>query len=104
MKPIWSTLYDDVKDRRYGALFLLAPLSFGGALGLAALLLAGLDAAGLLPYALCGSVVLVGPWIFVAVRRARSRQHERWERHELSYDEWRVARSKLTRDQDRKSA
>jgi len=94
MKSIWSTLYDDVKDRRYAALFLLGPLAVLGALALAACLLAALHALELLPYAICAAA-LWSVWMLVRFCRSVARSPERWQRQELSCDEWRVARSKL---------
>jgi hypothetical protein len=101
MKPIWSMLYDNAKDRRYGVLFLFAPLALVGAVALAVGLLTLLDVAGLLPYALCG-IALWFVWMVVKLvcKVVRlfcepERQREGWQRHELSCNEKRVAQSKL---------
>jgi hypothetical protein len=100
MKSIWSTLYDDAKDRRYAALFILVPLAIFICLSILAGFVEGL---GISEHITEGELLWAGGlvvgwalvWVFVTIRRARKRQHERWERHELSCDERRVARSKL---------
>jgi len=105
MNSIWDRLYDGVKDRRYGALFIYAPLG----IVVVGLLLAGLEAAGLLPHALCAIALwilfLIGRLVFKLVEFfIKPTRRERWERKQLSRDEIRVARSKLVGDRGRKSA
>lgn len=108
MDPFWKTFSEELKDRgRDGTpfVFTLAGLVF---LLIAAAILKESGLGRLIRPALpwLGSVVVV--WAVargvLAIRHARKRRRERWERHELSWDEWRVARSRLKRDQNRKSA
>jgi hypothetical protein len=100
MKSIWSKLYDDTKDRRYAALFVLVPLAIFICLSI----LAGLvESSEILEHVTEGELLwaggLVVGWVFVCVvvtiRRSRKHRPEHWERRELSCDERRVARSKL---------
>lgn len=74
-----------------------------------ALVLAAMDSVGLLPHALCAIVLcllfLLGRLVFKLVRFfIKPPRREPWERKQLSRDEIRVARSKLTCERVRKSA
>jgi membrane protease YdiL (CAAX protease family) len=96
MKPTWSTLYDDVKDRRYALLFLIAmPLLLGIASVVG--LIENSPLAQDFPVILFLLGVIVVLWVFGTIWRRRKRRPERWERKKLSSDELRVARSKLKR-------
>ena len=107
MKSIWSTLHDNVKDRRYAVLF-FAPLAVLACLAIVGGIAEDLGAfehiAAWLPWAggLAAAWALV--WVARAIRRARKRRREGWERKELSSDEMRAARSKLMRDGNHKNA
>ena len=105
MDPFWRTFSEELKARGRDA----TPFIFTLA-GLACLLIAaaivnevnesrlvGLIAPGL-PWAGAIAVVWAARRVMLAIRRARKRRREHWERHELSCDEWRVARSKLKKD------
>jgi hypothetical protein len=105
MKSVWSTLYDNVKDRRYGVLFvatLAGSVALLIAVGIAADM--GVDIAAVLLWAGGFAVGWALVWAAMTIHRARKHQRERWTRQELSCDEWRVARSKLKKDGNRKGA
>jgi hypothetical protein len=103
----WKAFFEEFKDRGRDAtpfLITLAALTCllitAGALnesGVADFIAPGLPWAGMI------AVAWVLAWVVVAIRRARKRRDERWERRELSRDEWRVARSKLKKDSNQKS-
>ena len=102
MNFIWDNLYDKVKDRRYGALFLFTILALIGLPMVATILVAGIDAIlrefNLEDYfldALPGIGLLALAWGFLNFRRAQARKREKLRRTPLSRDELRVARSKL---------
>ncbi len=98
MHSIWDNLYDNVKDRRYGVLFLSALLAFFGLLIMAAFIEALLWEFGMQQYyleALPGIGILGLAWGFLKFRQARTRSREKLRRGPLSRDELRVARSKL---------
>jgi threonine/homoserine/homoserine lactone efflux protein len=102
MNSIWSRLYDGVKDRRYGLLFLFSAGAFVGFLALAALVEAGLEAVYLEEYFLQALLVLAGAalgWGVAGFWRERLRREERQRFPPLSSDEKRVARSKLVKRQ-----
>ena len=105
MDPFWKAFFEEFKERgRNVTPFLVTvPLLLGVVILVE---LAGRTPLGesLLSILFGTGVLLIGVWIFVAICRNDSRQSERWERKELSSDELRVARSKLTGDRNRKSA
>lgn len=84
MNPLWTSLYDRFKDRRYGALFLVAFLA-----PFAALLVL-----------IAGGLTFLCRGISAAL--APGPAHPRFP--PLSSDELRVARSRLTRTRERKGA
>jgi len=105
MSSIYSKLYDPVKDRRYGMLFLITvAISIClYALGfLADGILDGLnieksDLKDSFRLALPGIVILTVALIWRGSRRNHSRKKEKFQRHELSREEIRKARSKLVK-------
>jgi hypothetical protein len=103
MDPFWKSFFEDFRERGRDA----TPFLFTLAALVVLLIVGGIfdeitrDPAvadfmrRALPWA--GTIAVVGILVSVimAIRRARNRRRERWQRHELSCDEWRVARSKL---------
>ena len=104
MDPFWKTFFEEFKDRGRDATPFLITLAAMVCL----LIVVGIvDEAGLANHivgAVFLAVVFAFVWAVVKIVRARTRQRERWERRELSCDEWRVARSKLKKDGNRKGA
>jgi hypothetical protein len=103
MDPFWKSFFEDFRERGRDATPFLFTLA-----ALVGLLIVGAIFDDLtrdpavtgfmlrtLPWA--GAIVAVVMVVLVvtAIRRARGRKRERWQRRELSCDEWRVARSKL---------
>ena len=106
MNSVWDNLYDRLKDRRYGALFLACLLASFGLLILTAIGEAIVNQPELQWYflrALPGVGLLAVAWVFLALRVARRRWRERPKYPPLSRDELRVARSKLMKDRKEKS-
>jgi hypothetical protein len=104
MNSIWSKLYDGVKDRRYGLLFLFSTGAFVGFLALAALVEAGLEAVFLEEYFLQALTVLAAAvvgWGVAGLWRERLHRQDRQTFPPLSSDEKRVARSKLVKSRSR---
>jgi hypothetical protein len=98
MPSIWDKLYDNVKDRRYGVLFLFTLLTFLGLPFLGAMIYAILREFGSEEYfveALPGIGFLGIAWAFLKFWQARKRSREKLRYGPLSRDELRVARSKL---------
>ena len=98
MHSIWDKLYDNIKDRRYGALFLFALLAFLGLPFFGAITYGFLRETGLEEYfgeALLGIGILCLVWCLVKFCQAWRRGEEKMRREPLSRDELRVARSKL---------
>lgn len=98
MNPLWNSLYDKFKDRRYGALFLSSILACIGLLLAAAVIGAILREARLEKHfleVLAGLGLLVLLRMGVTFRRTRKRNRERLRRDPLSRDELGRARSKL---------
>jgi len=105
MNSFYSKLYDPVKDRRYGMLFLITVVI---SICLYAL---GLLADGILDrlnieksdlkdgfrQALPGILILTVALIWRGSRRNRARKKEKFQRRELSREEIRKARSKLVK-------
>lgn len=105
MDPFWKAFFGEFKERGRNVTPFLVTLPL--LLGVVILVeLAGRTPLGedLLAILSGAGVLLVGVWIFVTICRNGSRQSERWERKELSDDELRVARSKLTGDRNRNRA
>ncbi|MFZ0826286.1 MAG: hypothetical protein WAO02_02580 [Verrucomicrobiia bacterium] len=98
MPSIGDNLYDNYKDRRYGALFVSVLFAFFGLLILGAVICGLLYEVGSEEYfgeALLGIGILGLTWGFLKFRQARARSREKLRRGPLSRDEMRVARSKL---------
>ena len=98
MSSFWDHLYDNVKDRRYGVLFLSALLTFFGLLVVAAFVETLLHKFRMQEYfweALPGIGILGLAWGFLRFRQARIRSRKKLRYGPLSRDELRVARSKL---------
>ena len=98
MKSFWDNLYDNVKDRHYGVLFVSALLACLGLLFGAAFLEALLRECGKEEYfwdSLPAVVVLVLVLGILKFRRVAREQREKLRYGPLSRDELRVARSKL---------
>jgi hypothetical protein len=105
MDPFWKTFFEEFKERGRNVTPFLVTLPL--LLGIVILVewIGRTPLGESLPSILFGAgALIVGVWVFVAMYRAWGRRSERWERKELSRDELRVARSKLKRDQNRKSA
>ena len=104
MDPFWKTFFEDFRERGRDATPFLFTLAASTCLFIGGVIV---EEAGLAKYivpTLLLAVVFAFVWVVVLITRARTRQRERWERRELSCDEWRVARSKLKRDGNRKGA
>jgi len=98
MKSFWDNLYDNVKDRRYGALFLSALLGFFGLLIAAVFIEALLREFGKQEYfweALPAIGILGLALGILKCCRAWKEGREKLEHGPLSRDELRAARSKL---------
>jgi hypothetical protein len=108
MDPFWKTFFEEFKERgRDASPFLITLAAMFGLL-----LLAGIaESCGWMDR-LVAAVPWVGTiaaaavlgWLVAAIRRARHHPPRGWERQELSCDEWRAARSKLKRNQNRNGA
>lgn len=105
MNSIWSSLYDRLKDRRYGLLFFVTFFIF--LILLLMLLMAlpikrggnGLELQITIPEILSASAVFLPLLIWRIMRWKRSRQRSSWpEFPPLSRDEREKARSKLIRN------
>lgn len=104
MNSFWTSLFDNLKVCGRNATFFVCLLAafFG-----VPVLIAVLSETGARDY-----VLPALPWIGVfalawaarAIRRARARRRERLERHPLSRDELRVARSRLMKDRNPKTS
>jgi hypothetical protein len=108
MKSLWGNLYDRVKDRRYGLLFLLV------AVGVSApflLVRAGAEARAAFPRQFEAGAAAIGAVVVCGVALRLSRELFPTRRRggagnncsPLSSDELIKARSKLLRKQDRKA-
>ncbi|MGA2240682.1 MAG: hypothetical protein ABSH11_01395 [Verrucomicrobiota bacterium] len=98
MNSFWNNLYDNFKDRRYGALFLSTILAFFGLLISGVIISAILREFGMQEYfleALPGIGILGLAWAFLKFRRAQAERKKRLSHSPLSRDELRAARSKL---------
>jgi hypothetical protein len=100
MYPFWSNIYDNVKDRRYGALFFSTLLMLFGSLGILALIGAITNGVGLVPALFLFVIIFV-----VALVCAVSNYIREWKHHDrslnsstLSRDELAKARSKLKKE------
>jgi choline-glycine betaine transporter len=100
MHPFWSQIYDQGKDRRYGALFFSTLVMLFGSLGVIALLSTMTNSAGLVPalilFAVPFSVVLV--CMVSNCVRGLKRRDETGNCSTLSRDELAKARSKLKKE------
>ncbi len=100
MHPFWSQIYDQSKDRRYGALFFSALLMLFGLLGVVALISAMTNSAGLVPalilFAVPFSIALV--CMVSNCIREWNHRHGTGNRSALSRDELAKARSKLKKE------
>ncbi len=94
MKNLWENLYDRVKDRRYGALFLMSVGLFFGFLAVAVWILRN-SSDGFLRVVLLIAMVCFGIWTAISFYRTFFRRPERCDFPRLSSDERRAARSKL---------
>jgi len=101
MNSFWRAFFDEFKDRGRDATPFLATIGFL----VPVVFIAesnGLHVTLVLPWVglLLGVWMLI--WLVWAIGSFRRRRRQRWERHELSCDELRAARSKLLRDRNRK--
>ncbi len=106
MSSLWETLYDGVKDRRYGVMFFATTAVCAGMAVVAIILYQAIHALGLeshLPAAAAVLGLLLLTWVCRGVRLIRKRRREGLRFPPLSRDEWRKARSKLVNKQTRKS-
>ena len=93
-----DNIYDSFKDRRYGALFLSAMLTFFGSLVVGVIVFRSLQEVGLEEYyleAFSAIGLLYLAWFIWMWRRAWKRNREKLRFGPLSRDELRIARSKL---------
>ena len=95
----WRNLYDQFKDRRYAALFLMALLA-SIALAVPAAKIYEAWRSEYLLYLWPGIGLLAAGFGWSVFRRARARRRNRWNYRPLSCDEVCVARSKLLRDRN----
>jgi hypothetical protein len=98
MNSIWSKLYDNVKDRRYAALFFITFFGFLGFLILVAGICGIVGNPNIQKYflhALPGVGILIMALVWRTIRKARARRGEKFQRQKMSRDEIRKARSKL---------
>lgn len=101
MNPFWKTFFEEFKDRGRDA----TPFLITVGVLVPVVLIAetnGMHLTLVLPWV---GVVLAAwmlIWLVWAIGSSRKRRRQRWERHELSRDELRVARSKLLRDRNGK--
>jgi hypothetical protein len=102
MYPFWSNIYDDYKDRRYGAIFLVTFFTLLGALALGAAIeaIAQVYFNELFPFFMVVAVISTVSLLWLAWNWVRG-----WKRHEerlkfaaLSRDELAKARSKLKKE------
>ena len=100
MNPLWSQLYDEAKDKRYGRLFLVSLVGFFGVLLAVRVFGAALGSADWF-LVLLGLGVLAVSLVTLAARRTRVADGEILPRAPLSRDELRAARSKLLKDRNR---
>lgn len=102
MDPFWRTFSEELKARGRDATPFIFTLAGLACLLIAAAIVNESRLVGLIAPGLPWVGAIAGVWaasrVILAIRRARKRQREHWERHELSCDEWRVARSKLKKD------
>lgn len=108
MDPFWKTFFEEFKERgRDASPFLITLAAMFGLLLLGALAesCGWFDhLAAAFPWVGTIAAVTVLAWALASLRRAGKRRTERWERQELSCDEWWAARSKLKRNQKRNGA
>lgn len=100
MHPFWSHIYDQSKDRSYGALFFSALVILLGLLGVAALIGVMTSSAGLVPalilFVVPFSIALV--CIVANCIREWNHRHGTGNRSTLSRDELAKARLKLKKE------
>lgn len=100
MYPFWSNIYDDVKDRRYGALFFSTLLALFVSLGVLALIGALTNGVGLVP-ALFLFVIICAVALVCSVSsciRAWKHRDGSLNSSALSRDELAKARLKLKKE------
>jgi hypothetical protein len=98
MNSIWSKLYDNVKDRRYAALFFITLFVFVVLLILVAGICGIVGNFNIQEYflqALPGIGILMVALVWRTIRRMRTWRGGKFQRQEMSRDEIRKARSKL---------
>jgi hypothetical protein len=98
MNPIWSNLYDSIKDRRYAGLFFVIFFGLFGLLALVAAICGIVIEFDLQKYfllALPGVGILIIALVWRTIRKARARRGEKFQRQEMARDEIHKARSKL---------
>ena len=98
MNSFWINLYDNCKDRRYGAVFFGALAAFFGMIGVGAIFYQAICAFELQKFLLpaaVGAGLLPLAWIVRGIFQMRTRRQERLRFPPLSRDELRKARSKL---------
>jgi hypothetical protein len=98
MNPFWDNIYDDAKDRRYGALFFTVILILLGTLAVTYFLRANLDEEDfrnvcIVAGPILGLITVVYLWR--RIRRALRDHNEQCKYSNLSRDELAKARSKL---------
>ena len=98
MNSLWESLYDRVKDRRYGTLFLVGLVGSVGLLILGwTLRMAGQDS---LRFVVVAGIGLLVFWTSLIVWRVVARREDRPRYSRLSSDELAKARSKLLNRQN----
>ena len=100
MNPFWDNVYDDAKDRRYGALFFATLLGCFLSLAIGGMAAAISKSDFFDEYAqvlllMGGIVALLLIWLFLRWFRVRKRRQEYLKYSKLSRDELAKARSKL---------
>ncbi|HTR43239.1 MAG TPA: hypothetical protein VMH87_16620 [Pseudomonadales bacterium] len=103
MYPFWSNIYDDVKDRRYGALFFSTLMMLSGSLAVIGVICAMTNSAYadvLLPLAVTVMAIfaLALAWRTWTWARGWNRPEEQLKSPKLSRDEVSKARSKLKKE------
>jgi hypothetical protein len=100
MYPFWSNIYDDVKDRRYGALFFSTLLALFVSLGILALIGALTNGVGLVPAFIVFAIPCAVACVCAVSNCVRAWKHRDGSLNSstLSRDELAKARSKLKKE------
>src|SRR5215469_2402125 len=100
MYPFWSNIYDDAKDRRYGALFFSTLLALFVSLGIMALIGALTNGVGLVPALFLFAIPFAVAMVCAVSNCVRAWKHRDGSLNSsaLSRDELAKARSKLKKE------